>query len=353
MSTLRDATALAAPVGEVGHSAGTSNPRVHQRETFGMSDPRSAGVGWRRGHGGRHSRQSGPRHEVREPRIVWSLTRSAAAAVVPVALLVSSCAASARSSSIRRCRARRGPSVRGTVATSDPSSLELLLVAKAGGTPTPDDNDIVSPTNQNRWSQAESGCFTVTPAAGSSHVSGAQLQVRHPLQYGIGTGGALTPKSPESVGTGSSPEGVAVSPDGGSVYVTNEGGDSISQYDIGANGAVTPKTPATVATGDRPHAVAVSPDGNSAYVTAIEDDVVPPVRHRGRWGPHPQDASPPSAPATRRSDWRSAPTVRFVYVDGQRERSPRRRRRGRGAHPEDSGHDPRRRWRPPPVHRGA
>ena len=73
-------------------------------------------------------------------------------------------------------------------------------------------------------------------------------------QYDIGAGGALTPKTPESVGTGSSPAGVAVSPDGGSVYVTNENGDSISQYDIGANGAVAPKTPATLAAGDRPTA---------------------------------------------------------------------------------------------------
>ena len=43
-----------------------------------------------------------------------------------------------------------------------------------------------------------------------------------------------------------------MSPDGGSVYVTNIGDDSVSQYDIGAGGALSPKNPATVAAGDSP-----------------------------------------------------------------------------------------------------
>ena len=59
---------------------------------------------------------------------------------------------------------------------------------------------------------------------------------------------------------------MAVSPDGGSVYVTNVGDDSVSQYDVGAGGALSPKSPATVAAGDGPYGVAVSPDGGSVYV---------------------------------------------------------------------------------------
>ena len=43
--------------------------------------------------------------------------------------------------------------------------------------------------------------------------------------------------------------GVAVSPDGGSAYVTNAFGGTVSQYDVGADGALTPKSPATVAAG--------------------------------------------------------------------------------------------------------
>ena len=60
--------------------------------------------------------------------------------------------------------------------------------------------------------------------------------------------------------------GVAVSPDGTSVYVTNIGSSDVSQYDVGGGGVLTPKTPATVAAGGVPVGVAVSPDGASVYV---------------------------------------------------------------------------------------
>ena len=96
---------------------------------------------------------------------------------------------------------------------------------------------------------------------------------RHPLsQYDVGPGGALTPKSPATVATGSEPIGVAVTPDGRSVYVTDLGlvaPGSVSQYDVGAGGALAPKSPATVAAGLNPEGIAVSPDGRSAYVTNI------------------------------------------------------------------------------------
>ena len=43
---------------------------------------------------------------------------------------------------------------------------------------------------------------------------------------------------------------------------------TVSQYDVGAGGLLSPKTPATVADGLRsPPGVAVSPDGTSVYVT--------------------------------------------------------------------------------------
>ena len=51
---------------------------------------------------------------------------------------------------------------------------------------------------------------------------------------------------------GAGPFGVAVSPDGRSVYVANAIGDTVSQYDVGAGGALQPKTPATVAAGAGP-----------------------------------------------------------------------------------------------------
>jgi uncharacterized repeat protein (TIGR01451 family) len=93
-------------------------------------------------------------------------------------------------------------------------------------------------------------------------------------QYSVGPRGALSGKTPASVATGASPDGVAVSPDGKSVYVANDGNNTLSQYSVGADGALSPKTPATVPTGDGAEAIAVSPDGTSVYVTTYNDGTV-------------------------------------------------------------------------------
>src|SRR5436190_4378608 len=92
-------------------------------------------------------------------------------------------------------------------------------------------------------------------------------------QYDVDAGGRLSPKSPATVAN-RTPTGVAVSPDGKSVYVGTESlnanlPDAVSQYDVGAGGKLSPKSPATVTTGydGLPFGVAVSPDGQSVYVT--------------------------------------------------------------------------------------
>jgi hypothetical protein len=61
------------------------------------------------------------------------------------------------------------------------------------------------------------------------------------------------------VAFGGFPGGVAVSPDGQSVYVALASGGSVSQYDVGPGGGLSPKSPATVAAGNGPFGVAVSP----------------------------------------------------------------------------------------------
>ena len=137
-------------------------------------------------------------------------------------------------------------------------------------------------------------------------------------QYDVGADGKLSPKSPARVAAGTFAGGVAVSPDGKSVYVTftdpgnqrrrrfairrrpwrralaqepchggpagrssgkvavhpdsesvyvtNLVSDNVSQYDVGADGKLSPKSPATVAIDDGPVAVALHPNGQSAYV---------------------------------------------------------------------------------------
>jgi large repetitive protein len=91
-------------------------------------------------------------------------------------------------------------------------------------------------------------------------------------QYDVGAGGALAAKAPATVPAGNSPFGIAVSPNGKSVYVANTSSDNISQYDVGAGGALAAKAPATVPAGNSPFGIAVSPNGKSVYVANTSSD---------------------------------------------------------------------------------
>jgi DNA-binding beta-propeller fold protein YncE len=97
-------------------------------------------------------------------------------------------------------------------------------------------------------------------------------------QYDVGPGGELTPKSPATVAADDCPRQLAVSPDSQSVYVTNfndgsaDVGENVSQYDVGPGGELTPKSPPSVAAGNGPFGVAVSPDGRSVYIANSGND---------------------------------------------------------------------------------
>jgi YVTN family beta-propeller protein len=68
---------------------------------------------------------------------------------------------------------------------------------------------------------------------------------------------------------GSVPIGVAVTPDGSSVYVSNEGGATVSVIDTTTNTVI-----ATITVGDSPFGVAVTPDGTRVYVANATGDSV-------------------------------------------------------------------------------
>ncbi|MGH2965597.1 MAG: beta-propeller fold lactonase family protein [Solirubrobacterales bacterium] len=91
-------------------------------------------------------------------------------------------------------------------------------------------------------------------------------------QFNVGAGGLLSALSPPTVAAGSGPTGVAVSPDGRSVYVTNLGDNTLSQYDVGAGGGLSPKSPAAVGAADGPEGIAVNPNGKNVYVAASFSD---------------------------------------------------------------------------------
>ena len=72
-----------------------------------------------------------------------------------------------------------------------------------------------------------------------------------------------------SIGVGSGPDGVAVTPDGSKAYVANFDANTVSVVDT-VVGAVS----STISVGQGPSAVAISPDGSRAYVANFTDGTV-------------------------------------------------------------------------------
>jgi len=104
-------------------------------------------------------------------------------------------------------------------------------------------------------------------------------------QFSVGTGGTLTPKSPAAVASGGleefEPEGIVVSPDGKHVYVVNSTHSisskdgSVAELTVGAGGVLSPATlPPSVLAGEAPFGIAESPDGANVYVTNDLGDTV-------------------------------------------------------------------------------
>jgi DNA-binding beta-propeller fold protein YncE len=79
-------------------------------------------------------------------------------------------------------------------------------------------------------------------------------------------GGGLAPLTPATVAAGTQPTVGVISPDGASLYVSNQGGSTVSQFTIAADGTISAKSPASVASGTAPRGMAISPDGTSLYV---------------------------------------------------------------------------------------
>jgi 6-phosphogluconolactonase (cycloisomerase 2 family) len=101
------------------------------------------------------------------------------------------------------------------------------------------------------------------------------------FRYTIGAGGILGTSDTSTLDAAT---GLAVSPDGKSLYATQNGiANTVAQYDINqTTGALTPKVPAVYTFPDGSgHSIAISPDGLSAYVTnnasQIEELNIDPV----------------------------------------------------------------------------
>lgn len=108
-----------------------------------------------------------------------------------------------------------------------------------------------------------------------------------------------TNKAVGRVRVGSSPSAVAVTPDGRRAYVTNAGSDDVSVFDTATDEAV-----ARVRVGSFPFGVALSPDGRRAYVTNAGSDDVSVIDTATN-----EVVGTLSVSAAPRSTWRSRPMV--------------------------------------------
>ncbi len=91
------------------------------------------------------------------------------------------------------------------------------------------------------------------------------------IAFGVTTdsiSSGLVALSPATIATSTAPFAITISADGTSVYITNNGGNTVSQYSRNTStGLLTALSPATVATGSGPVGITISADGTSVYIT--------------------------------------------------------------------------------------
>jgi 6-phosphogluconolactonase (cycloisomerase 2 family) len=127
-----------------------------------------------------------------------------------------------------------------------------------------------------RWAARAAGlaviCGLLVVACSAAAVSGAAgrfvyvaaTKRNEVSQFKVSRSGALGPLKPATVSSGAFPYGIAVSPQGTSVYAVDVGANKVSQYTIDrVTGRLRAKSPATVPTGRGPESIAISPDGKS------------------------------------------------------------------------------------------
>ena len=93
-------------------------------------------------------------------------------------------------------------------------------------------------------------------------------------QYTVSSDGNLTPMTPPTVATGTSPFFMTVDPRGKFAYVPNRASNTVSQYAIGPNGSLLPMATAAVAAGTNPVFVTVDPSSKFAYVANFNSNNV-------------------------------------------------------------------------------
>src|SRR3954447_840072 len=113
------------------------------------------------------------------------------------------------------------------------------------------------------------GGIAVSPDGQSVYAPNASIPAPGISQFDVGPRGRLAPKNPATApGPSQSfgPGPIVMRPDGRSLYWAHPDTASVSQYHVGAGGKLAALNPAWVFAGSTPRAIAVSPDGQSVYV---------------------------------------------------------------------------------------
>jgi DNA-binding beta-propeller fold protein YncE len=156
------------------------------------------------------------------------------------------------------------------VANSMSSTISQYTVGDSGGLSPMNPASVDLPIVPGSFILAQPAGLAVSPDGRSVYVASFGIATDGSnvvYQLDVQKDGTLSLKDQPTVTAGDRPRAVAVSPDGDSVYVTNGASDTISQYDVNAaSGALTPKRAGEIGAGISPGAIAVSPDGSSVYV---------------------------------------------------------------------------------------
>ena len=115
-----------------------------------------------------------------------------------------------------------------------------------------------------------SGLIVMAPDGRTAYVTSAESMVV-PIDTATGTPGAPIRVGVTGPGLHDQPDGIAITPDGRTVYVANIGSGTVTPIDTATN---TPGEPVEV--GVRPRAIVITPDSRTAYVVNQSRPQPPP-----------------------------------------------------------------------------
>lgn len=122
-------------------------------------------------------------------------------------------------------------------------------------------------------SQAATFGYALALSPDASHLYAVNYGGASVSQFSLASTGQLSALSPSSVSTGLAPYAMAITADGAYAYVANASDDTVSLYAVGSTGKLSALSKATVSVasyGSKPQGLAVAPGGGWLYVTLAD-----------------------------------------------------------------------------------